>query len=92
MRPSKPLDVLRALGPAEIRAALLARGVGLTEGEVAQVLTQLEESTGARAAGRGRLELDGETGLRAGAPASRPAPAAVDQAIDWLAKSLFVDR
>jgi hypothetical protein len=66
--PSPSLEELVALSPAAVRSALLARGLGLSEPEVAAALDMLKERAVAKAKMRSkRLAVDDESsGLRAG--------------------------
>jgi hypothetical protein len=87
-----------ALDPREVRAALLARGIGLTEAEVTKALEQLK-SSGLRTvqdavpsprASSQRLQLDAaDAPLRAGVAAGAPA---VEFAVAWFIEQLFVPR
>jgi hypothetical protein len=89
-----PVDELVALSSADVRAALLARGIGLSEAEVAEALSLLKERAVARTSKpRGRLAVSTQdTPIRAGAaaPGRGETRAALEYAVDWFARTFFV--
>src|SRR4051794_412167 len=93
--PTPTFADLVSLSPADVRTALLARGIGLSEPEVEQALALLKQDVAVSTPPkRGRLALGAEDGdLRAGSLAHTAARGvALEFAVAWFTRTFFVDR